>query len=80
MTRQLAQLREIPLADVPALESPTLKIQTDDDVETWRQSRSYQDYAIFLRRLNESVVGKDIPTADSSPSEVRLYSILRLKN
>ncbi|KAJ7886722.1 hypothetical protein B0H13DRAFT_2043771 [Mycena leptocephala] len=69
MVRQLAQLREIPLADVPALESPTLKIQTDDDVETWRQSRSYQDYAIFLRRLNESVVGKNIPTTDSSPSE-----------
>ncbi|KAJ7432308.1 serine/threonine-protein phosphatase 2A activator 1 [Mycena galericulata] len=69
MARQLAQLREIPLADVPALESPTLKIQTDEDVETWRRSRSYQDYAIFLRRLNESVVGRDIPTTSASPSE-----------
>ncbi|KAJ6521109.1 hypothetical protein B0H19DRAFT_1204237 [Mycena capillaripes] len=70
MARQLAQLRQIPLADVPALDAPTLKIQTDEDVETWQRSRSYQDYAIFLRRLNESVVGRDIPTTDSSPSEV----------
>ncbi|KAJ7887574.1 PTPA-domain-containing protein [Mycena olivaceomarginata] len=69
MARQLAQLREIPLASVSALDLPTLKIQTDEDVDTWRQSRSYQDYAIFLRRLNESVVGRDIPTTDTSPSE-----------
>ncbi|KAJ7098684.1 hypothetical protein B0H15DRAFT_587258 [Mycena belliarum] len=69
MTRQLAGLREIPLADVPNLSLPTLKIQTDDDVEIWRRSRSYQDYAIFLRRLNESVVGRDIPTTASSTSD-----------
>ncbi|KAJ7682242.1 hypothetical protein DFH06DRAFT_1278028 [Mycena polygramma] len=69
MARELAELREIPLADVPSLDYPTLKIQTDEDVETWQRSRSYQDYAIFLRRLNESVVGRDIPAASSSPSE-----------
>lgn len=78
MARQLAQLREIPIAGVSALDLPTLKIQTDEDVDTWRQSRSYQDYAIFLRRLNESVVGRDIPTTDASPSEVRLYSVVKL--
>ncbi|KAJ7068802.1 hypothetical protein C8F01DRAFT_1018396 [Mycena amicta] len=69
MTGQLAELRQIPLTDVAVLTAPTLKIQTDDDVETWRRSRSYQDYAIFLRRLNESVVGQDIPEADPSTSK-----------
>ncbi|KAJ7246605.1 hypothetical protein B0H12DRAFT_1235533 [Mycena haematopus] len=69
MVHQLAQLREISLADVSVLDLPTLKIQTDEDVQIWRRSRSYQDYAIFLRRLNESVVGRDIPPTDSVPSE-----------
>ncbi|KAJ7129187.1 hypothetical protein C8R44DRAFT_776121 [Mycena epipterygia] len=69
MARQLAQLREISLSDVPALSSPTLKIQTDEDVEIWQRSRSYQDYAIFLRRLNESVVGSEISATSFSPSE-----------
>ncbi|KAJ6515364.1 hypothetical protein C8R45DRAFT_854545 [Mycena sanguinolenta] len=69
MTRQLAQLREVSLSDIAAFDLPTLKIQTDEDVEIWRRSRSYQDYAIFLRRLNESVVGMDISTTDSSSSE-----------
>ncbi|KAJ7167692.1 hypothetical protein C8R46DRAFT_255230 [Mycena filopes] len=69
MARQLAQLREIPLGTIPGLELPTLKIQTEEDVETWQRSRSYQDYAIFLRRLNESVVGSDIPATEPSSSE-----------
>ncbi|KAJ7637215.1 hypothetical protein B0H17DRAFT_503224 [Mycena rosella] len=78
MARQLSHLREIPLADVPALKFPTLKIQTDEDVEIWQRSRSYQDYAIFLRRLNESVVGRDIPTTSSFPSEAIKRIILLL--
>ncbi|KAJ7118562.1 hypothetical protein C8R43DRAFT_95208 [Mycena crocata] len=69
MARQIADLREISLSSVPTLPSPTLKIQTDEDVETWRRSRSYHDYAVFLRRLNESVVGKDLPDSSLSPSE-----------
>ncbi|KAJ7044845.1 serine/threonine-protein phosphatase 2A activator 1 [Mycena alexandri] len=78
MARQLAQLREVPPGTIRGLEPPTLKIQTDEDVETWRKSRSYQDYAIFLRRLNESVVGRDIPTTESSPSEAvgRIIALL----
>ncbi|KAJ7228184.1 hypothetical protein GGX14DRAFT_547402 [Mycena pura] len=78
MVRQLAQLREIPLEDVSALSQPTLKIHTDKDVETWRSSRSYQDYAIFLRRLNESVVGHALPATGSSTSEaiVRMLAML----
>ncbi|KAJ6615654.1 Phosphotyrosyl phosphatase activator [Mycena sp. CBHHK59/15] len=74
MTRPL---REIPLADVQGLSSPTLKIQSDEDVEIWRRSRSYLDYGIFLRRLNESVVGVEIPSAESSTSEaVRQMMVL----
>jgi serine/threonine-protein phosphatase 2A activator len=70
MTLKLAELRQIPLTEVPALATPTLKIQTDDDVEIWKHSRSYQDYAVFLRRLNESVVGRDIPEAGIPTSKV----------
>ncbi|KAF7332554.1 Serine/threonine-protein phosphatase 2A activator [Mycena kentingensis (nom. inval.)] len=78
MTPQLAQLRHIPLTDVPSLSLPTLKIQTDDDVDVWKRSRSYQDYAVFLRRLTESVVGKDIPEAGIPTSNAidRLVALL----
>ncbi|KAK7062205.1 Serine/threonine-protein phosphatase 2A activator, partial [Favolaschia claudopus] len=84
MARELAELREIPLVQVPTLELPTLKIQTDEDVEIWRRSRSYQDYAIFLRRLNESVVGRDIPAngstemASISPASEAIQKIMAL--
>ncbi|KAF7302177.1 Serine/threonine-protein phosphatase 2A activator [Mycena indigotica] len=80
MTGQIADLRQIPLADIPALDTPTLKIQTDDDVDTWRRSRSYQDYAIFLRRLNEAVVGHDIPETGSGQSKAieQIIDILNL--
>ncbi|KAJ7639392.1 serine/threonine-protein phosphatase 2A activator 1 [Roridomyces roridus] len=70
----MARLREIALSDIPDLELPSLKIHTDEDVATWQKSRSYRDYAIFLGRLNESVVGMGIP----APNEVVRPAISKL--
>ena len=79
----IPSLRDIPLANVRTLETPGLKIKTDHDVEIWRTTRSYQDYAIFLRRLNEAVSGKFLPWSPPNPSQVccfvfRAYSQLYL--
>ncbi|CAK5262917.1 unnamed protein product, partial [Mycena citricolor] len=71
-------LRKIDLAEIPRLATPESKIRTDEDMETWRQSCAYRDYAIFLRRLNESVVGVDIPDSPAATSEpvTRIVSLL----
>jgi len=58
----LPLLRDIPLSEVLSLpEPPTTKIKTDDDIEHWKSMQSYRDYILFLRRLNESVVGTSLP-------------------
>jgi serine/threonine-protein phosphatase 2A activator len=59
---------------------PTLKIHTDHDVDTWRDTNGYRDYALFLRRLNEAVVGNHIPLPPSrSPgNEVSRLSIVSI--
>lgn len=65
----LPSLREVPLATIPNIEHlPALTIRTDTDVELWKQTTGYKDYALFLRRLNESVVGINLPY-DDTPSE-----------
>jgi serine/threonine-protein phosphatase 2A activator len=61
-SRDLPPLRHVSLAQVACLESiPTPKIKSDYDVERWKTTVSYQDFGLFLRRLNESVVGHEIP-------------------
>lgn len=58
----LPPLREIALTEVNKYEDlPRPRIRTDHDIDTWKTTRSYQDYAIFLRRLNQSVVGYCLP-------------------
>ena len=56
---------------VPQLEPPEQTIRTDHDVDAWRNTRSFQDYAVFLRRLNEAVVGCYLPWDTSNSSPVR---------
>nr|GAT59328.1 protein phosphatase 2A regulatory subunit 4 [Mycena chlorophos] len=73
-----AQLRQIPLSAVPEMALPTLKITTDDDVDTWRRSRSYQDYAVFLRRLNESVVGQDLPETPNASTSNAIQKLIEM--
>ncbi|KAF5379662.1 hypothetical protein D9615_005808 [Tricholomella constricta] len=74
-TGSISQLREVPLSslsDIATLPGP--KIKTDNDVQAWKKKQSYQDYAIFLRRLNEAVVGKFLPW-NSTPSQAILKTL-----
>jgi hypothetical protein len=52
---------QIPLQEILRLPLPTLRIRTDADVEVWKSTRGYRDYALFVRMLNESVVGVSLP-------------------
>ena len=72
-------LREISLSDAAELEPPNVKIQIEEEVSAWTQTTSFRDYAIFLRRLNESVVGHFLPYQNTDPSPVCLYFELLLK-
>ena len=67
----LPPLRAIPVATLRADDAPVLRIKTDDDVQAWKQTRGYQDYGLFLRRLAEAVVGHALPYADPEPDKVR---------
>ncbi|KAI0090223.1 hypothetical protein BDY19DRAFT_939099 [Irpex rosettiformis] len=55
--------------------TPTQKIRTDADLETWRTTTGYRDYAVFLRQLNESVVGYYLPWSSSSPREATISTL-----
>lgn len=73
MPSQLPSLRHIAMPDIAQFSTlPLLKIKTDGDVRIWRTTRGYQDYGLFLRRLNESVVGYFLPWSSPSISEVIL--------
>lgn len=77
MTDQLPPLRQINPADPTYLETlPVTRIQTNYDIAVWRQTRGYQDYSIFLRRLNESVVGRYLPLDGPSKTQVSVYLLL----
>ena len=65
-------LRHISIDTVSKLEStPSQKIRLDEDLDAWRTTTGYRDYSVFLRRLNESVVGYFLPWSSSTPTEVR---------
>ena len=70
-TKGPPQLRAISLDDISQLGAlPIARIKTDDDVERWKNRRCYHDYMIFLRRLNESVVGCFLPWNPEKHSQV----------
>ncbi|GBE90054.1 Serine/threonine-protein phosphatase 2A activator 1 [Sparassis crispa] len=64
----LPPLRHIAIAELRRADIPTKKIHTDEDLVFWKTTRGYQDYGLFLRRLNESVVGYTLPWTEP-PSE-----------
>jgi len=70
MASRMPQLREISLTQVSNFEPPALKIKSDDDAEYWKTTQSYIDYRVFLRRLNESVVGYSLPWEPNAHSQV----------
>jgi hypothetical protein len=67
----LLQVRDISLSEVSSLsELPKARIKTDEDLEHWKSMQSYRDYILFLRRLNESVVGTSLPWIPEHRSQV----------
>ena len=77
MTTQitLRDLRQISLSDlVDTVKSPEQKIRYDEDVAYWKHTIGYQDYQLFLRRLNESVVGYTVPRASDSDAASECHS------
>ena len=71
MWQELPLLRDISLSEVSSLpELPKTQIKTDEDLEHWKSMQSYQDYILFLRRLNESVVGTSLPWIPEHHSQV----------
>ena len=79
MARQLPPLREIPLSDLLNRAPPIPKIKTEEDVEYWKTTRSYDDLGLFLRRLNEAAVGCYLPFVPQSPSEVITRHLLPVR-
>lgn len=76
MSSSIRALREIPISEVPHLASlPSSRIRTDEDVEYWKRTQSYTDYGIFLRRLNESIVGYFLPWEPEGQSRVSYYFV-----
>ncbi|TFK63152.1 Phosphotyrosyl phosphatase activator [Pluteus cervinus] len=70
MATQLHPLRQLEIRgsqDTYGL--PRDVIRSEADVQSWKHKRSYQDYALFLRRLNEAVVGCSLPWTDDNRSE-----------
>lgn len=67
----LPLLRHISPENLEVLKAlPAAKIRTDADVEAWKQTQGYSDYSLFLRWLNESVVGCSLPSTNDNHSEV----------
>ncbi|KAF9219430.1 Phosphotyrosyl phosphatase activator [Gyrodon lividus] len=75
---KLRQLRRISLSDVTDTTAPEPKIRYDEDVNYWKNTTGYSDYQLFLRRLNESVVGYSVPQqfGDCSQAITNLLSLL----
>ncbi|KAK7691199.1 hypothetical protein QCA50_006302 [Cerrena zonata] len=78
MTAALPPLRQVPISEITRLQPPKLRIKLDEDVELWKRTRGYSDYGLFLRRLNESVVGQFLPydPPSTTPATTSLIGLL----
>jgi serine/threonine-protein phosphatase 2A activator len=69
-------LSQISLSSLPSLPLPTLHIRTDADVEAWKSTTGYRDFGVWVRLLNESVVGVEVPSEEAG--EVGVFFLLYL--
>ncbi|KAI0050507.1 Phosphotyrosyl phosphatase activator [Auriscalpium vulgare] len=77
-TPAVKELRSVSIEALAKLNTlPVVTIRTDVDVDLWKQTRAFEDYAIFLRRLNDAVVGYVLPWTSSLPSQA-IRSVLNL--
>jgi len=67
-----------PLREITSFDNigplPSLVIKNDQDVEIWTNTTCYHEYDLFLRRLNESVVGFFLPYTERRINAVRYMS------
>lgn len=59
--KDLRPLKRVKASELVLLTPPSTLIRTDEDVEHWKNTQGYEDYSLFIRRLNESVVGHFLP-------------------
>ncbi|EIW83646.1 Phosphotyrosyl phosphatase activator [Coniophora puteana RWD-64-598 SS2] len=71
-------IRTVSIADLEALELPTLKIRSDEDVLTWKRTRGYEEYGKFLHRLNEAVRGHSLPWSNPEGSSRDVLKVVQL--
>lgn len=58
----LPPLRSISLTR--PIQPPRKIIKDDADVETWKHTTGYKDYSLFISRLNNAVLERDIPSIE----------------
>jgi len=58
----LPPLRSISLTR--PIQPPRKIIKDDADVETWKHTTGYKDYSLFVSRLNNAVIERDIPSVE----------------
>ncbi|EGO24892.1 hypothetical protein SERLADRAFT_349062 [Serpula lacrymans var. lacrymans S7.9] len=77
--QELLPLRHVTISEITEYAAlPVQKIHSDHDVDYWKTTKGYRDYALFLRRLNEAVVGHMLlwtPSASSQPVK-RMFELL----
>ena len=61
-TMALPPLRSISLTR--PIQPPRKIIKVDADVEIWKHTTGYKDYCLFVSRLNDAVIGRDISSVE----------------
>jgi len=64
----LPPLRSISLTR--PIQPPQRIIKDDADVETWKHTTGYKDYSLFVSRLNDAVIGRDIPSVEQEERSI----------
>ncbi|GJJ08184.1 hypothetical protein Clacol_002392 [Clathrus columnatus] len=78
MSALSSTLPHVPATALSKINLPTLKIRTDEDVTQWKLTSGYRAFIFFLRRLNESVVGYELPLQDDSTDREPIIKIMTL--
>ncbi|KAF8824694.1 hypothetical protein HHX47_DHR7000444 [Lentinula edodes] len=68
-------LRRVTLPEIHSIQLPAKKILNEEDVEIWLRTQGFRDLIIFLRRLNEAVVGVTVPWSSELPSQAVLSMV-----
>ena len=64
----LPPLRSISLTR--PIQPPRKMIKDDADVETWKRTTGYKDYSLFVSRLNNAVIERDIPSVEQEERSI----------